>query len=187
MSSEREKVEHRVYPRFERFVIGKEWKSHDEAFYQAKKTNFAQAAYWFWLFSEINDAASRKVCVLISRIGKKHYLNGKKIVGKNYSQNRFRGASWCWTYENQKVETLFQGMAEVEIGNKKIEANLLDSSHTIQAHGSFPNYTLRLLEDGGEVGFFKTTGTRFSQPLTQNKYLKMRSIQAISDGKESFA
>jgi len=37
-------VEHKVHPRFEHRTIGKEWSHHDEAFYQARKTNFSQGA-----------------------------------------------------------------------------------------------------------------------------------------------
>ena len=182
-----EAVEHKVHPRFEQLTIGKEWTHHDEAFYQARKTNFSQAAYWFWLFSEINNSESRKVCVLISRLGKKHSLNGKPMRGKNYSDHRFRGGSWCWVYDNKKVTPIFQGMGDVTIGPSRIECELNDSHHRIVGSGTFPNYTLEMKEDGGDLAAFRVTGNTFSEALQQNTFLKMRSKQIISDDKRGFA
>jgi len=180
-------VEHKVHPRFEHRTIGKEWSHHDEAFYQARKTNFSQGAYWFWLFSEINNSESRKVCVLISRLGKGHELNGKKCKGRNYSNREFRGGSWCWIYDDRKVETVFHGTCEATIGENEIVSRLNDSSHVITGGGTFPYYTLQLKEDGGELGSFRVTGSPFSGDYTQNECLKMRSKQMISDDRRGFA
>ena len=182
-----ENVEHKVHPKFEEWAIGDEWTDHDQAFYGPKKIKFARGAYWFWLFSEINDSDSRKVCAYISRMGKNHEFNGKYVTGKNYSDREFRGAGCCWVYEDRKVTPIFHGNCETVIGPDSVVGKLTDSRHEIIGGGKFPNYTLKLMEDGGELGSFRLSGCNFSESLQQNKFLKMRSNQMISDEKQGFA
>ncbi len=185
--SRNNEVEHKVHPKFEEFVIGNEWQNHDEAFFTAKKIGFARGAYWFWLFSEVNNSESRKVCVYISRMGKKHDFNGKYVAGKNHSDQEFQGAACCWIYENRTVTPIFHGLCEASVKEGRIQAKLLDSNHTIDCSGSFPNYKLTMGENGSEMASFRFTGSPFSGSLQPNEFLKMRSKQMVADQQDGFA
>ncbi|MFQ6118652.1 MAG: hypothetical protein ACE5KE_02055, partial [Methanosarcinales archaeon] len=92
---------------FKRSLIEERWKNPNEAFYSIWPHSKARGFFWFYLMQGFGNKP--KICVIITRIGLKHKINGLDIEGKciEHFENKFETGMDCWYFENGKIKDLF--------------------------------------------------------------------------------
>ncbi len=174
----------KTHPRFEHWRVGPAWQSHDEAIWGTGRITFTRGEYWFFLFNSYEEG-HKKVCVIINKMGKKHWHNKQKITYEEISDTEWRNNTQVWYYLGDKVETLFEGMSTTRLLDHRIESEH-PSGYRVAAWGDFPNYTLSIHKGDEEIGHFEASGSEVPE-LRQAENLRMRSREGFSECRDTFA
>jgi hypothetical protein len=172
------------HPRFEHWRVGPPWSSHDEANWNTGKMTFTRGEYWFYLLNSYEEG-HKKVCIIINKMGKKHWHNRHWIRYEHISDTEWRNNTQVWYYLGDKVETLFEGMSTTRLLDHRIESEHPDG-YKVAVWGTFPNYNMSIHRGDEEIGTFEARGSPVPE-LKQAENLKMRSREGFSANRDTFA
>jgi len=124
-----------------RSVLGKQWKSLDDAFYSKPPINLLRGSYWCWLIQGFKNEP--KVWIVISFIGVKHNINGVQSNNSYSGKNQLNTIMGSWYVKNNKVTDLFLEKSITKI-NSDTMTTRTESGFELKLCGSHPNYKLSL-------------------------------------------
>jgi hypothetical protein len=126
-----------------RWLLRKEWKSLDDAFYSKPPINPLRGSYWCWLIQDFNK--SPKIWIFITFMGTKNIINGVKSNNFYNNYNSLSTLMGSWFVRNNKITDFFLENSLTEIKHNNMITKS-ESGYELELSGFHPNYKLSLIK-----------------------------------------
>ena len=163
-----------------RMILGKEWKSLNDAFYDKPKKGLLRGSYWCWLLQGRGN--SPKIWLMVTHIAAKHTINGVESHATETDGKSFGTMTTCWYYDRGKMHDLFIEKSTTTIRGKKMTSRT-DSGYVLELSNDIPNYRLVLKKGDKTImtcksrkaDFSKCDPVRYEDSLNTKSFLDKRN------------
>ena len=165
-----------------RKILGKEWKTLDDAFYSKPPISPLRGSYWCWLMQGKGDRP--KIWFHVSFFGVKNKINGVDVDDRYLEDGSLKTLITSWYIKNNKVVDYFLEDSRTVVGKNSMICKS-KSGYVLKLDGHLPNYNLTLEKNGKKIFFCASSGKEFDgKPVIYKKDYNTKSY--LTDDKKSY-